>query len=233
MPWLIVTGRALLPRTSMSLGAGFAGLYLLYRLRTLGFSARIIDRRRRRRHVVLEPLSRGPIDIATLDYTYCFDANPSSWTWSEKYATQPEILMYLPFVADRYDLRRDITFPTSVKSAIWDEVECAGSCAPITARRHGRRFYVMACGCLSQSKLPEIAGLDTFRGAAYFTGTWPHEGVDFTGRESPSSAPASSGIQSIPMIAAQADHLTVFQRTANFTIPARNGPLSPERLKAI
>jgi cation diffusion facilitator CzcD-associated flavoprotein CzcO/acetyl esterase/lipase len=216
-------------------GAGFSGLYLLHSLRTLGFTVRVID-------------SAGDVggtwywnrypgarcDIPTTDYTFSFDPElEAAWTWSEKYATQPEILSYLQFVTDRYDLRRDITFSTRVTSAAWDE-----SAARWTVRTDGGeeiscRFYVMASGCLSLPKAPEIAGHDTFSGEVYFTSTWPHEGVDFTGKRVAVIGTGSSGIQSIPLIAAQADQLTVFQRTANFSIPAHNGPPPPERLAAI
>ena len=216
-------------------GAGFSGLYLLHRLRTLGFTTRVID-------------SAGDVggtwywnrypgarcDIPTTDYTYSFDPElEEAWTWSEKYATQPEILSYLRFVADRYDLRRDITFSTKVTSAAWDEAAARWLVRTDTGEEIRCRFYVMASGCLSLPKAPEIAGHDRFRGEVYFTSTWPHEGVDFTGKRVAVIGTGSSGIQSIPLIAEQADRLTVFQRTANFSIPARNGPPSPERLAAI
>ena len=216
-------------------GAGFSGLYLLHRLRTLGFTTRVID-------------SAGDVggtwywnrypgarcDIPTTDYAYSFDPElERAWTWSEKYATQPEILSYLQFVADRYDLRRDITFSTKVTSAAWDESAARWLVRTDQGEEIRCRFYVMASGCLSLPKAPEIAGHDRFRGEVYFTSTWPHEGVDFTGKRVAVIGTGSSGIQSIPLIAAQADQLTVFQRTANFSIPARNGPPSPERLAAI
>ena len=163
-------------------------------------------------------------------------STPSSkrvWTWSEKYATQPEILSYLQFVADRYDLRRDITFSTKVTSAAWDESAARWRVRTDQGEEIACRFFVMASGCLSLPKAPEIAGHDRFRGEVYFTSTWPHEGVDFTGKRVAVIGTGSSGIQSIPLIAGQARQLTVFQRTANFSIPARNGPPPPERLAAL
>ncbi len=216
-------------------GAGFSGLYLLHRLRMLGFTTRVID-------------SAGDVggtwywnrypgarcDIPTTDYTYSFDPElERAWTWSEKYATQPEILSYLQFVADRYDLRRDISFSTKVTSAAWDESAARWLVHTDQGEEISCQFYVMASGCLSLPKSPEIGGHDQFRGEVYFTGTWPHEGVDFTGKRVAVIGTGSSGIQSIPLIAEQADQLTVFQRTANFSIPARNGPPSPERLAAL
>ena len=216
-------------------GAGFSGLYLLHRLRALGFSTRVLD--------AADDVggtwywNRYPgarCDIPTTDYSYSFDPElEQEWTWSEKYATQPEILSYLQFVADRYDLRRDITFSTRVTSAAWDESTARWRVRTEQGEEIGCRFYVMASGCLSLPKSPEIAGHDRFRGEVYFTSTWPHEGVDFTGKRVAVIGTGSSGIQSIPLIAAQASKLTVFQRTANFSIPARNGPPPPERIAAL
>ena len=200
-------------------GAGFSGLYLLHRLRALGFSTRVLD--------AADDVggtwywNRYPgarCDIPTTDYSYSFDPElEQEWTWSEKYATQPEILSYLQFVADRYDLRRDITFSTRVTSAAWDESAARWRVRTEQGEEIGCRFYVMASGCLSLPKSPEIAGHDRFRGEVYFTSTWPHEGVDFTGKRVAVIGTGSSGIQSIPLIAAQASKLTVFQRTANFS----------------
>ncbi|GGC68967.1 flavin-containing monooxygenase [Chelatococcus reniformis] len=212
-------------------GAGFAGLYLLYRLRRAGFSA-----------VALEAAddvggtwywNRYPgarCDIATTDYSYSFDPElEAAWEWSEKYATQPEILAYLGFVAERYDLRRDIRFSTPVTAARWDEGEerwhlSTGNGDPVSCR-----FYVMATGCLSAPKPPEIAGSEVFRGDVYVTGRWPREGAALQGRRVAVIGTGSSAIQAIPLIAEQAAHLTVFQRTPNFALPAHNGPPLPER----
>jgi cation diffusion facilitator CzcD-associated flavoprotein CzcO/acetyl esterase/lipase len=216
-------------------GAGFSGLYLLHRLRQLGFSTRVFD-------------SAGDVggtwywnrypgarcDIPTTDYSYSFDPElEDAWTWSEKYATQPEILSYLQFVAERFDLRRDITFSTRVTSAKWDESSEHWLIRTNMGQQVRCRFYVMASGCLSLPKAPDIEGSDRFRGEVYYTSRWPHEGVDFTGKRVAVIGTGSSGVQSIPLIAAQADALTVFQRTANFSIPARNGPASADNLAAL
>ncbi len=216
-------------------GAGFAGLYMLQRLRGIGVSA-----------VVLESAddvggtwywNRYPgarCDIPTTDYAYSWDPElETGWTWSEKYATQPEILRYLQHVADKHDMRRDIRFSTSVEAATWDE---ATSTWAITTD-HGDtircRWYIMATGCLSVPKELDIPGANEFKGEVHFTSSWPHDGVDFTGKRVGIIGTGSSGIQSIPLIAAQAAHTVVFQRTPNFSIPARNGPPSAERLAAI
>jgi cation diffusion facilitator CzcD-associated flavoprotein CzcO/acetyl esterase/lipase len=216
-------------------GAGFSGLYLIHRLRQLGFSTQAFD-------------AAGDVggtwywnrypgarcDIPTTDYTFSFDPElEREWTWSEKYATQPEILSYLRFVADRYDLRRDIAFSTQVKSAVWDESTSRWFIRTDRDEQISCRFYVMASGCLSLPKSPEIEGAERFRGEVYFTSKWPHEGVDFSGQRVAVIGTGSSGIQSIPLIAAQATQLTVFQRTANYVIPARNGAPSAERLAVL
>ena len=216
-------------------GAGFAGLYLLHRLRKAGFSA-----------VVLEEAddvggtwywNRYPgarCDIQTIDYSYTFDPElERAWTWSEKYATQPEILRYLGFVADRYDLRRDIRFGTKVIAATWDEAAQRWQIATNHGATVSCRFYVMATGCLSTPKPPEIDGVKDFEGEVYFTGRWPHHDVKLAGKRVAVIGTGSSGIQSIPVIAEQADHLTVFQRTPNFALPAHNGPAPADRVSLL
>lgn len=213
-------------------GAGFAGLYLLHRLRKAGLSA-----------VGLEEAgdvggtwywNRYPgarCDIQTIDYSYTFDPElDKAWTWSEKYATQPEILRYLGFVADRYDLRRDIRFKTKVTEAKWDEQVERWQLTTDNGAAVSCRFYIMATGCLSAPKPPEIDGVRDFKGEVYFTGRWPHDGVDLAGKRVAVIGTGSSGIQSIPLIAEQAAHLTVFQRTPNFALPAHNGPSPSHRM---
>ena len=216
-------------------GAGFSGLHLLRRLRDLGFSVKVLD-------------SAGDVggtwywnrypgarcDIPTTDYAYSFDPElEKAWTWSEKYATQPEILAYLGFVADRYGLRSDIEFGTSITSARWADGDNRWLLATDGGQQFRCRYYIMASGCLSMPKPPDIEGAGRFAGEVYFTSRWPHEGVDFTGQRVAVIGTGSSGIQSIPLIAQQASELTVFQRTPNFSIPARNGPASADRLKRL
>jgi len=216
-------------------GAGFSGLYLLHRLRQLGFTTVVFDTASDVGGTWYWNRYPGArCDIPTTDYSYSFDPELERvWTWSEKYATQPEILSYLRFVADRYDLRRDIVFSTRVESAAWDESAARWRVRTDDGRELRCRFYVMASGCLSLPKAPEIVGHDRFRGATYYTSRWPHEGADFSGLRVAVVGTGSSGIQSIPLIAAQAAELTVFQRTANFSIPARNGQPAAERLTAL
>jgi cation diffusion facilitator CzcD-associated flavoprotein CzcO/acetyl esterase/lipase len=213
-------------------GAGFSGLYLLHRLRQLGFSTRAFDAAADVGGTWYWNRYPGArCDVPTTDYSYSFDPElEQAWTWSEKYATQPEILAYLRFVADRYDLRRDIRFSTRVTSATWDDSAHRWHLRTDGGDEVSCRFSVMAGGCLSVPKSPDIEGAGRFEGDVYFTSRWPHEGVDFTGKRVAVIGTGSSGIQSIPRIAAEAAELTVFQRTANFSIPARNGPPSAQRL---
>ncbi|GJO95896.1 steroid monooxygenase [Mycobacterium marinum] len=213
-------------------GAGFAGLYAAYRLRRAGHSMRIFE--------AGDDIggtwywNRYPgarVDIPSVDYMYSFDPDWSrDWQWSEKYATQPEILRYLNHVADKHDLRRDIQFGTRVTHAHWDDD--AGRYRVRTDRGDEItcRYLIMATGCLSVPKDLDIDGIENFTGELYFTSRWPHEPVDFTGKRVGVVGTGSSGIQSIPLIAAQAAQVVVFQRTPCFSIPAHNGPISPDKL---
>jgi cation diffusion facilitator CzcD-associated flavoprotein CzcO/acetyl esterase/lipase len=212
-------------------GAGFAGLYLLHRLRKAGFNAVALDEAGDVGGTWYWNRYPGArCDIQTIDYSYTFDPElERDWTWSEKYATQPEILRYLGFVADRYDLRRDIRFGTKVTSAKWDETAqrwllTTSNGAPVSCQS-----YIMATGCLSAPKPPEIDGVKDFKGEVYFTSRWPHQGVNLAGKRVAVIGTGSSGIQSIPLMAEQAAQLTVFQRTPNFALPAKNGPVPEDR----
>ena len=216
-------------------GAGFAGLYLLYRLRELGFSTAVLE--------AADDVggtwywNRYPgarCDIQTIDYCYSFDPElETEWQWSERYATQPEILRYLQYVADKHELRRDIRFSTRVEEAVWQDDTSLWSIRTSQGDEITSRYYVMATGCLSMPKTPEINGHDRFLGEVYFTSHWPHKGVDFTGKQVAIIGTGSSGVQSIPMIAEQAEELTVFQRTPCYCIPARNGPVPAHWLAAL
>src|SRR5215213_2858682 len=216
-------------------GAGLAGLYMLKRLRDLGLSTTVLETG----HDVGGTWywNRYPgarCDVPTTDYTYSWDQQlDTEWTWSEKYATQPEILRYLQHVADKHDLRKDIRFSTRVTAADWDDATSTWTITTGQGDTITCRWYVMATGCLSMPKELDIAGADRFQGDVYFTSRWPHEGVDLTGKRVGVIGTGSSGIQSIPIIAQQASEMVVFQRTPNFSIPARNGPADAERLAQI
>jgi len=212
-------------------GAGFAGLYLLHRLRKAGFTTVALDEAGDVGGTWYWNRYPGArCDIQTIDYSYTFDPElEGAWKWSEKYATQPEILRYLGFVADRYDLRRDIRFHTKVTAATWDQVAERWQLTTDHGATISCRYYIMATGCLSSPKPPEIDGVKDFKGKVYFTGRWPHEELKFVGKRVAVIGTGSSAIQSIPLIAEQAAHLTVFQRTPNFALPAHNGPAPAER----
>ena len=212
-------------------GAGFAGLFLLHRLRQAGFTAVAMDEADDVGGTWYWNRYPGArCDIQTLDYSYSFDPElERAWTWSEKYATQPEILRYLGFVADRYDLRRDIRFGTRVSAANWDEATQRWLLCTSRGAKVSSRFYIMATGCLSAPKPPEIEGVKDFKGEVYFTSRWPHQGVDLNGKRVAVIGTGSSAIQAIPLIAEQASHLTVFQRTPNFALPAHNGAAPADR----
>jgi len=213
-------------------GAGFSGLYMLHRLRDeLKMDARVYE--------AADGVggtwywNRYPgarCDSESYYYSYSFDPDlEQEWHWSSKYPEQPEILNYLNHVADRYDLRRDIELNTRITSADFDEDRSVWQIGTGTGETVTARFLVCATGCLSSRNTPDIPGLESFAGDRYHTGAWPHEGVDFTGKRVGLIGTGSTGIQATPVIAAQARHLTVFQRTPNFSVPARNAPLTPEQ----
>jgi cyclohexanone monooxygenase len=216
-------------------GAGFAGLYALHKLRSQGLSVRVVE---------AAPdvggtwyFNRYPgarCDVESVDYCYSFsDELQQEWNWTEKYATQGEILRYLNWVADKLDLRRDITFDTKVTSAVLDEATLRWTVNTDAGEVISARFCLMATGPLSAALTPNFPGLDTFAGDVYHTAHWPHEGVDFTGKRVAVIGTGSSGVQSIPVIAEQAAQLYVFQRTPNYSVPAGNRPLSAEEMAEV
>jgi cyclohexanone monooxygenase len=215
-------------------GAGFSGMYMLHRLRGLGFSARVFEQGSGVGGTWYWNRYPGArCDVESMQYSYSFsDELQQEWRWSERYAPQPEILKYADHVADRFDLRRDIQFNTCVESCVFDEDANIWSVTTSDGKRVGARFVVLATGCLSNARKPDIKGLDRFKGPVYHTGNWPHEVVDFTGLRVGIIGTGSSGIQSIPVIAEQAKHLTVFQRTPNYSIPAQNAPLTDEERRS-
>jgi cyclohexanone monooxygenase len=211
-------------------GAGVAGMYMLHRLRKLGMSVRVYeagDGVGGTWYWNRYPGAR--CDVESMDYSYSFSPElEQEWVWTERYPTQPEILKYLNHVADRFDLRRDIQFNTRVQSAVYDKSTKRWNLELQGDQKVSAQFCIMATGCLSAPQKPNYPGLDSFKGSWYHTGQWPHEGVDFTGQRVAVIGTGSSAIQSIPQIAKQASHLTVFQRTANFSVPAQNSPLDEQ-----
>jgi len=209
-------------------GAGFSGLYQLYRLREIGLSSRVIE--------AADDVggtwywNRYPgarCDIQSLSYSYSFSPElEQEWEWTEKYPTQPEVLRYLSHVADRFDLRRDITFSTKVTAAHYDDAAARWRVTTDTGLELTAQFVVIATGCLSAPKLPEVPGVERYRGRTHHTARWGNAEVRFDGLRVGVIGTGSSGIQSIPIIAEQAADLTVFQRTPNFSMPAGNRPLT-------
>jgi cation diffusion facilitator CzcD-associated flavoprotein CzcO len=218
------------------IGAGFAGLYALYELRdVLGMDVRVFE-------------TGGGVGgtwywnrypgarCDSESFYYCFsfsDALAQEWEWSGRYPEQPEIERYLNHVADRFDLRRDIRLSTRVTAAHFDD---AANCWEVRTE-HGERvtarYLVTAVGCLSAANVPEIPGRESFAGESYHTARWPREGVSFAGKRVGLIGTGSTGIQATPVIAAEAKHLTVFQRTPNFSVPARHRAFPPEQQAVI
>ena len=214
------------------IGAGFAGLYMLYKLRQLGLKARVFetgDGVGGTWYWNRYPGAR--CDVESLQYSYSFSEElQQEWQWTERYPKQAEILRYINHVADRFGLRSDIHLETRVTSAAYDEAKNSWTVRTDRGDTVVARFVISAAGCLSAARMPDMAGLADFRGKTYHTGNWPHEAVDFTGQRVGIIGTGSSGIQSIPAIASQAAQVVVFQRTANFRIPAWNRPLpQPEQ----
>ena len=209
-------------------GAGFAGLYMLYRMRKLGLTAQVYE--------AGDGVggtwywNRYPgcrCDVESLEYSYQFSEElEQEWEWTERYAGQPEILAYLNHVADRFDLLKDIRFNSRVNAATFDEQSNRWT-IDIDEKTVSAKFCIMATGCLSSTNTPDFKGIESFKGATYHTGSWPHKGVDLTGKRVGIIGTGSSGIQATPVIAEQAAHLTVFQRTPNFSVPAHNKPMDP------
>src|SRR5689334_21121637 len=215
-------------------GAGFAGMYMLHKLRGQGFTARVYEQGDGVGGTWYWNRYPGArCDVESMQYSYSFsEVLQQEWNWSERYAPQPEILKYANHVADRFNLRPDIQFNTRVESATFDEATSLWSVTTSDRKTVTAKFVVLATGCLSNARMPDIKGLEKFKGKVYHTGHWPHEKVDFTGQRVGVIGTGSSGIQSVPVIAEQASQLTVFQRTPNFSIPARNAALTPEEREA-
>jgi cyclohexanone monooxygenase len=209
-------------------GAGFAGMYMLHRLRGQGLSARVYEQGGDVGGTWYWNRYPGArCDVESMQYSYSFsDKLQQEWDWSERYAPQPEILRYANHVADRFNLRSDIQLDTRVDSAVFDEHANRWQVVTSDGNTVIAKYVVLATGCLSNARMPDIRGLEDFKGKVYHTGHWPHEPVDFTGLRVGVIGTGSSAIQSVPVIAGQARQLTVFQRTPNFSIPARNAALT-------
>ncbi|GAC1631522.1 MAG: NAD(P)/FAD-dependent oxidoreductase [Nevskia sp.] len=211
-------------------GAGFAGLYMLHRMRGLGLKSRVFERGSGVGGTWFWNRYPGArCDTESMEYSYQFSEDlQQEWVWPERYSAQPDILKYANHVADRFELRPDLQFNTKVLSATFDETRKLWTIVTDDGVSRTARYFIMATGTLSIANKPQFKGLDSFKGKVYYTSDWPHEGVDFSGQRVGVIGTGSSAIQSIPHIAEQAVHLTVFQRTPNFSVPANNRPLTDE-----
>ena len=209
-------------------GAGFSGLYLLHRLRKAGFSTRVFERGGDVGGTWYWNRYPGArCDVESLQYSYSFDEQlQQEWHWPEKFSAQPDILAYANHVADRFDLKKDIEFNTEVKGGCFDEKSSSWKITTSNGEKVTARFFIMATGCISTTQVPSIKGLNNYKGNTYHTGNWPHEEVNFAGQNIAVIGTGSSGIQSIPVLAEQANNLTVFQRTPNYSIPSQNEPMT-------
>ena len=218
-------------------GAGFAGLYALYKARRLGLQARVIDSAPSVGGTWWHNRYPGArVDVQSMEYSFEFSEElQQEWHWSERYAAQPELLAYANHVADRFGLRDGIQLNTRLAGAVFDESAQHWRAWAETGETWTARFLVLATGALSSPNAPVIRGLETFAGPMYHTANWPREPVDFTGKRVGVIGTGSSGVQAIPLIAEQARELTVFQRTPCYVVPAHNAPLDPAyeaRIKA-
>ncbi|GIN10348.1 cyclohexanone monooxygenase [Shouchella clausii] len=214
-------------------GAGFSGLYMLHRLREAGLSVRVYEAGEGVGGTWYWNRYPGArCDIESIYYNYTFSEELlHEWTWTSRYADQPEILRYINYVADKFDLRCDIQLGTKVMAAHYDDQTHRWNIQTSNGMKVSAKYFITAVGCLSASNMPNFKGLDSFKGELYHTGHWPHERVDFTGKRVGVIGTGSSGIQSIPIIAEEAKHLTVFQRTPQYSAPAKNHPYEPEYLQ--
>jgi cyclohexanone monooxygenase len=211
-------------------GAGFAGLYALHRLRGDGLRVRVLEAGSGIGGTWFWNRYPGArCDVESLDYSYSFSEElQQEWSWSERYPAQPELLRYLEHVADRFGLWPDIQLDTRVVAAEFDEEAGEWTVTTEAGEAFTARFCVMATGILSASQVPDIPGLDGFEGEWHHPARWPREGVDFTGKRVGVIGTGSTGIQMIPEIAREAGHTYIFQRTANFSVPNANRPMDPE-----
>ena len=205
-------------------------MYMLHKLRGQGMTARVFEAGSGVGGTWYWNRYPGArCDVDSLEYSYQFDeALQQEWKWSERYAPQPELLRYAEHVAERFGLKSGIQFNTRVEAASYDEAAGRWSVTAGDGVQTSAQFLILATGCLSSAKLPEIEGRGQFAGESYHTGRWPHHAVDFSGKRVGVIGTGSSAIQSIPIIAGQAKSLVVFQRTPTYTVPARNGPINPE-----
>ena len=217
------------------IGAGLGGLRALYTLRAAGLSVAVLEASDDLGGVWHHNRYPGArCDVESYDYSYMFSSElEQEWRWSERYATQPEVLSYIHHVAERFDLRRDIIFNTRMERAVFDEETRLWRVTAQGGQEWEARYLILAVGQLSTTKQPLYPGQETFKGEIYHSAQWPLDAVSFAGKRVGIIGTGSSGVQMTPVIAAQAEHLAVFQRSANFSIPAANAPVSDDEDRAV
>ena len=218
---------------ALIVGAGFAGMYMLHRLREAGFDAHAVEAGSGVGGTWYWNRYPGArCDVPSVEYSYSFSPElEAEWRWSERYAAQPEILRYLQHVAQRFDLERDISFDTRIARADWDEAAARWRVQTEGGASWIARQLILATGALSEPRTPDLPGLENFAGPILHTAKWD-ESVSLEGRNVALFGTGSSGIQAVPQLARVAERLTVFQRTPNFAVPASNRPLSDAEWRA-
>jgi len=217
------------------IGAGLSGMYQLHRARELGLKARVFEAGTEVGGTWYWNRYPGArFDSESYSYGYSFSKELlEEWEWSEHFAGQPETLRYCKYVADKFDLRRDIQFRSRVTAAVYDEATRSWTITLEDGSRHSARFLITAIGPLSTPTLPRIEGLDSFQGQSFHTARWPKDGVDFKGKRVAVIGTGATGVQTIQTIAGDVGHLTVFQRTPNWCAPLHNGKIDAETQKQI
>ena len=216
-------------------GAGFGGMYMLFKLRELGLKALIVEAGKGVGGTWYWNRYPGArCDVESIEYSYSFSEElQQEWNWSSRYSTQGEILKYANHVADRFDLRKDIKFNQRVVSSVFKEDLNKWYISTSSGDNYLAQYCIMATGTLSSVKEISFNGLDSYKGDWYVTGNWPHQKIDFAGKKVGIIGTGSSAVQAIPVIAKDAKHLTVFQRTANYSIPAKNRKLTDQEVKKV
>jgi cation diffusion facilitator CzcD-associated flavoprotein CzcO len=222
-------------RDVLVVGAGFAGLYAVHAARQAGYDVLCLEAGAGVGGTwYFNKYPGARCDVESIDYSYSFDEElQDEWTWSERYATQPEILTYIDHVAERFDLLRDVRLETRVGTAHFDEQQNLWRVGTDAGDTHLARYLVLATGSLSIPNRPDLPGLDEFTGEMLFTAQWPDPAPSFAGKRVGVIGTGSSGIQSIPILAEEAEQLTVFQRTPNYSVPAFNRQLTEEDQRRI
>ncbi len=217
------------------IGAGLAGLRTLYALREAGFRATVLEASDDIGGVWNHNRYPGArCDVESYDYSYSFSPElEQEWRWTERYPTQPEILRYIHHVADRFDLRRDVVVNARMSEAVYDEAAARWTVTTADGRRWTAPFMILCLGQLSAPKLPDYPGQANFEGEVIVSANWPRHPVSYAGKRVGIIGTGSSGMQMTPVIAETAAHVTVFQRTANYSVPAANAPLTEDEDRAV